>query len=379
MDAQATAPFLRHFRDLPDPRRHNVRHVFADILTIAILGVLCTCDDWDDVVVWATARRDWLGTFLALPNGIPCADTFARVFARLDPDAFERRFVAWTADLATAMRGEIVAVDGKTLRRSFAHAWDRQGAIHLVGAFAAGNRLVLGQLAVDGKGNEITAIPKLLELLSIGAATVTIDAMGCQREVAATIRQRQAHYVLAVKDNQPTLHAKVAALLDEAVLDRFAGMGHGYHESTDGGHGRVETRKVWVTDEVNWLGAELLGQWRDLASVAVVESTRDVMGKGASTERRYFISSHAGVDAALIARAIRAHWGIENGVHWQLDMTFNEDASRLRKGHGAANFSRLRRVALNLLKRAPGKGSLKGKRFRCSLEQAYLLQVLQSQ
>lgn len=383
MDATATAPFLRHFDDLPDPRRHNVRHVFTDILTIAILAVLCTADDWDDVVVWAKARQDWLKTFLTLPNGIPSPDTFARVFARLDPDAFERCFIAWTSDLAKAMDGgngggggDVVAIDGKTLRRSFGHAWERQQAIHLVSAWAADQQLVLGQLAVADKSNEITAIPKLLDLLDIKGATVTIDAMGCQREIAGNIREKAAHYVLSVKENQPTLHERVRKLLDEARLEKFAGMSHGYFEETSAGHGRIETRKVWVSDEVKWLGEELLAQWPGLSSIALVESTREVPGKGISTERRYFISSHAGVDAATMARRVREHWGVENRVHWQLDMTFDEDASRIRKDHGAQNVSRLRRLALNLLKRAPGKGSLKGKRFRCSLDQAYLLRVL---
>jgi predicted transposase YbfD/YdcC len=388
MDATATAPFLRHFRDLKDPRRHNVRHVLADILTLAILAVLCTADDWDDVVVWAKARHDWLKTFLALPKGIPSPDTFARVFARLDPDAFERCFVAWTSDLAKALggggggggggeggSGGEVAIDGKTLRRSFGHAWDRQ-TIHLVSAWAAEHQLVLGQLAVDDKSNEITAIPKLLDLLSLKGATVTIDAMGCQREIAGKIREKEAHYVLSLKENQPTLHQRVRKLLDEARLEKFTGMSHGYFEETSAGHGRIETRKVWVSDEVKWLGEELLGQWPGLSSIAMVESTREVPGKGVSIERRYFISSHGGVDAAAMARRVRGHWGVENRLHWQLDMTFDEDASRLHKDHGAQNFSRLRRLALNLLKRAPGKGSLKGKRFRCSLDQPYLLSVL---
>jgi predicted transposase YbfD/YdcC len=406
MDATATAPFLRHFCDLKDPRRHNVRHVFTDILTIAILAVICTADDWDDVVVWAKARHDWLKTFLSLPRGIPSPDTFARVFARLDPDAFERCFIAWTSDLARAMGDgsgggggggdDVVAIDGKTLRRSFGHAWERQ-TIHLVSAWAAEHQLVLGQLAVDDKSNEITAIPKLLDLLSLGGATVTIDAMGCQREIAGRIRGKRAHYVLAVKENQPTLHERVRKLLDEARLEMFAGMSHGYFEATNAGHGRIEMRKVWVSDEVKWLGEELLGQWPDLSSIAVVESIREVPAAGAAaakrgeskvtatakttakiktTERRYFISSHAGVDAAAMARRVRGHWGVENRLHWQLDMTFDEDASRIHKDHGAQNFSRLRRLALNLLKRAPGKGSLKGKRFRCSLDQAYLLSVL---
>jgi predicted transposase YbfD/YdcC len=357
--------------------------VLADILTIAILAVLCTADDWDDVVVWARARHDWLKTFLALPKGIPSPDTFARVFARLNPDAFERCFIAWTSDLAKAMGGgdkgdgnDVVAIDGKTLRRSFGHAWERQQAIHLVSAWAADHQLVLGQLAVADKSNEITAIPKLLDLLDIQGATVTIDAMGCQREIAGTIREKPAHYVLSVKENQPTLHERVRKLLDEARLEKFAGMSHGYFEETSAGHGRIETRKVWVSDEVRWLGEYLLGQWPDLSSIAMVESTREVPAKGVSIERRYFISSHGGVDAAAMARRVRGHWGVENRLHWQLDMTFDEDASRIRKAHGAQNVSRLRRLALNLLKRAPGKASLKGKRFRCSLDQDYLLTVL---
>jgi predicted transposase YbfD/YdcC len=215
-------------------------------------------------------------------------------------------------------------------------------------------------------------------LLSLnGATTVTIDAMGCQREIAGKIREKQAHYVLSVKDNQPTLHERVRKLLDEARLEKFTGMSHGHFEETSAGHGRIETRQVWVTNEVKWLGEALLGQWPGLSSIAMVESTRDVPGKGVSSvERRYFISSHAGVDAAAMARRVRGHWGVENRLHWQLDMTFDEDASRIHKDYGAQNVSRLRRLALNLLKRAPGKGSLKGKRFRCSLDQAYLLTVL---
>ena len=387
MDAQATAPFLRFFRDLKDPRRHNVRHRFDDILSIAILAVLCRADDWDEVVCWANAPDNlaFLRCVLALPNGVPCPDTFRRVFARIDPLAFERCFVAWSAALAVNLKGQVVNVDGKTLRRSFAHAWDRQ-MVHLVSAWAAGNQLVLGQLAVEGKGNEITAIPRLLDLLNLAGATVTVDAIGCQRQVAAKVLERGADYVLAVKDNQPTLHGKVKALLDEAILDRFAGMRHGYHEQTNGGHGRIETRRVWVTDEVRWLGKGLLALWPGLArgSLAVVESVREVIGSGKppSVERRYYISSRRdGVGeaaAAAMAEAIRGHWGVENGLHWQLDVTFGEDDSRLRAGDGAENFSRVRRIVLNLLKQAPGKRgqSVKCKRLRCSQDRAYLLAVL---
>jgi predicted transposase YbfD/YdcC len=380
MDAQATAPFLRFFTDLKDPRRHNVRHMFTDILTIAILGVLCRSNDWEEIVLWAQAEIGWLGTILALPNGIPSADTFARVFARINPRAFEACFVNWAAAVAGSLKGQVVAIDGKALRHSFEHAWDKQ-MIHLVSAFAAGRQLVLGQLAVDDKSNEITAIPRLLALLDVKGATVTIDAMGCQREIAADILAGKADYVLAVKENQPALHDKVTRLLDEARLERFAGMSHGYFEQTNGGHGRIETRKVWVTDEVKWLGDDLRKLWPGLASVAMVESTRVVAGGASSSsslERHYFISSRTGTDASAMAGAIRAHWGVENRLHWHLDVSFGEDASRLRKDHGAENFSRLRRMTLNLLKTAPGskRHSIKNKRFRCSIDRPYLLTVL---
>jgi predicted transposase YbfD/YdcC len=376
MDAQATAPLLRFFKDLLDPRRHNVRHMFTDILTIALLGVLCRCNDWSEVVLWARAEIQFLSSILTLRNGIPSTDTFRRVFSRIHPQAFEACFVNWMNAVAGELKGQVVAIDGKSLRHSFEHAWDKQ-MIHLVSAFVAGDQLVLGQLAVDGKSNEITAIPKLLDLLDINGAMVTIDAMGCQREIAAAIVAKRADYVLAVKENQPVLHEKVTLLLDEAKLDKFEGVSHGYFEQTSGGHGRIETRKVWVTDEVKWLGQELLAQWKDLSSVAMVESTRDLAGT-VSVERRYFISSRSGVDAAAMAGAIRGHWGVENHLHWQLDMTFGEDASRLRKDHGAENFSRLRRVTLNLLKTAPGekRQSIKNKRFRCSIDRKYLFTVL---
>lgn len=377
MDAQATAPFLRFFSTLQDPRRHNVRHMFTDILTIAILAVLCKSNDWEEVVCWADAEAEFLKSILPLPNGIPRADTFERVFARINPRAFEACFNAWSANLAGTLQDQVVAIDGKSLRRSFQHAWDKQ-MIHMVSAFATDHQLVLGQLTVDSKSNEIVAIPKLLTLLDIKGATVTIDAMGCQRQIASDIRAGKANYVLAAKENQPVLHEKVSKLLDEAMLEKFEGMRHGYSEQTTGGHGRIETRKVWVTDEVKWLGKELLEQWKDLSSVAMVESTRRVSGQKDSVERRYYISSRKGVDAPAMARAIRAHWGVENQVHWQLDVSFGEDASRLRKDHGAENFSRLRRVTLNLLKNAPHpkRQSIKTRRYRCSIDKKYLLTVL---
>jgi len=388
MDATQAGPgrapgevFLGFFAGLPDPRRHNAVHRFTDILTIAVLGVMCKADDWSEVRAWAVANAGWLGTFLALPRGIPSAGTFRRVFARVDPDAFERCFVGWAKALAAASAGRLVAVDGKALRRSFARAWDARGA-HLVSAWCGANRVVLGQLAVDAKTNEITAIPALLDLLDVTGAVVTIDAMGCQRDIAGTVVGKGADYVLGLKDNQPTLYAKAKALLDEAVLDGFRGMSHGHFAETNGGHGRVETRRVWVTDEVRWLGADLLAQWPGLASVAVVEGVRRDLGDltgAATTERRYFISSLPGCDDACaerVGRAVRGHWGVENRLHWRLDMAFREDESRIRKGHGAQNFSRLRRITLNQLKLAPGNDSLKIKRYLCSIDRQYLLDAL---
>ncbi len=384
MDAQATAFFFGFFADLPDPRRHNVRHLFTDILTIAILAVMSRSNDWSEVVLYARSRETWLATFLSLPKGIPCEDTFRRVFARIDPDAFERCFIRWTAALAEAggeaPEGRLIPLDGKTLRRSFEHAWNKQG-LHLVSAWCQHNQIVLGQLAVEEKSNEITAIPKLLEMLNIKKAVVTIDAMGCQREIAGQIRNQGGDYVLAVKENQPTLHDKVRLLLDEGVLDGFSGISHGYDEQTNKGHGRIEKRQTWMTDEVKWLGPELLALWPGLASVAMVQSTRqdlgDLTGK-VSVERRYYISSLKGTDAAKMAKAIRGHWGVENKLHWRLDMTFGEDESRLRKDHGAENFSRLRRIALNQLRKQPDKKiSLKGQRYLCSLDPEYLLKRLQ--
>ena len=387
MDAQATASLLRFFRDLTDPRAANARHLLSDILSIAMLTVLCGADGWEMVQAWGRGNLAWLSTFLELPHGIPSHDTFDRVFAMLDPLAFERCFNQWTATLVGNSQGLFVAVDGKTLRRSWKHAWSKT-PVHLVSAFATQNQLVLGQVATDAKSNEITAIPQLLAMLSLAGSTVTIDAMGCQREIARQIVvEQKAYYILAVKENQPTLYAKVKALLEEAILDNFAGMRHGYHEQTNGGHGRIERRRVWVTDQVQWLGQDLLAAWPGLACLVVVESTRqdlgDLSGK-ISVERRYFISSHKGIDAKLHAQAIRGHWGVENGLHWRLDVSMNEDQCRLRVKHGAENFSRLRRIALNKLKRweikkANGKvmkASLRLKQKSCGWSHKFLLEAL---
>jgi predicted transposase YbfD/YdcC len=288
--------------------------------------------------------------------------------------------MAWSQALSDGTEGRFIAIDGKTLRRSFRHAWARQG-LHLVSAWCDSNQLLLGQLAVEDKANEIAAIPKLLELLAPDALTgaiVTTDAMGCQKDIARTIRSKQAHYVLAVKGNQPTLHQKVKSLMDDAILERFKGMAGDARQQTDAGHGRIETRRVWCTPEVKWLGEAAEG-WCDLRSVGAVECVREDLSTGqVSTERRYFIASLDGAAADVFGAAVRQHWGVENKVHWTLDVGFGEDQSRIRKGHGAENFSRLRRIVLNKLRNfdTQRRVSLKTKRYRCLIDRQYLLDAL---
>lgn len=345
------------------------------MLTIAICGVICGADSWTEIEQFGEAKLAWFKTFLELPRGIPSHDTFGRVFAALDPDAFERCFMAWMQALVDPSDGRLIAVDGKTLRRSFEHAWDR-AAIHLVSAFACTNSLVFGQLTTEAKSNEITAIPKLLELLDLKGATVTIDAMGCQKTITQTLVDREAEYVLAVKENQPTLYRKVKALMDEAILEDFVGVAHDRCDETDGNHGRIERRRLWCTPEVHWV--QEAQEWTGLRSFVAVESTR-TLGAITTTERRYYISSLSGTDAAALARAVRGHWGIENQLHWALDMAFREDESRIRRGHSAENFSRLRRIALNLLKKEKSiRVGIKAKRLRAGWDHDYLLRVIQT-
>lgn len=368
-----------HFGDLPDPRRaQGKRHRLSDMIVIAVCAVICCADSWADVADFGRAKLKWFATFLDLPHGIPCQDTFERVFARLDPDAFERCFMSWTAALAGSSRGKLVAIDGKRIRGSFAHAWDHSTATHLLSAFVQENATVLGQLAVDCKANEVVAIPELLGLLDLHGATVTIDAIGCQTGIAGRIVRGGGDYVLAVKENQPALHDALRRNLDEMILEGFEGVRHGFAQAVDGDHGRIETRRAWVTDQLDdWLDAAQRERWPGLTSVAVIEATREAPLKPTSTERRYFISSLAGTDAPRMAGIVRGHWSVENKLHWVLDVSFAEDQARQRKDHSAENYSRLRRIALNLLRReTTRKRGVKGKRLNAAWDHDYLLKLL---
>lgn len=365
---------MDHFAELPDPRdARGLRHRLEDLLTIAMCAVVCGANDWEEVALFGEAKGKWFGTFLELPHGTASPDTFGRLFAALDPMALERCFAAWIQALSKSSGGQLIAIDGKTLRRSFDRAAGK-AAIHLVSAWAQANELVFGQLACEAKSNEITAIPKLLELLDLRGATVTIDAAGCQKEIARKIVDRGGDYVLALKANQPTMHAEVKLLLDHAIAGGGLGAALQSCQSVEGDHGRIETRRTWVTGEVDWF--EDRRQWAGLRCFAAVECER-IVGDKTTCERRYFISSLPGTDAEALARAVRGHWGIENKLHWVLDVVFNEDASRLRKGHGAENFSRLRRIALNQLKHeSTARLSIKKKRLRAGWDHDYLLKLL---
>jgi|SRR5579884_46769 len=377
MDASTAAPVLRLVGDVTDPRRHNRLHPLAPMIVMALIAILCGCDSWQDVAEHCQEREEWFKTFLDLPHGTPSHDTFGRVFARLDPLQLEGVLRRWMEALGQGSGGRLVAIDGKSLRRSFEHSWDKSGMAHVVGAFASENRVALAQLGVLDKENEIVAIPKLLAMLDLKGATVTIDAIGCQREIARQIADAKGHFVLQVKENQPALYQRVKSLMDLAILDKMEDWKGSSFEQTDAGHGRVETRTVYLTTEVEHLGEELRELWPSVKALAAVHRTREVIGRGsASTERHYFILSNPRCTAERAGHIIRGHWSIENGLHYVLDVSFDEDKSRVRKGHAAENLSRLRRLSANLLQLNRSKKSIKLQRKKCAWSEKYLLETL---
>ena len=362
---------IAHFETLTDPRVERTRaHKLLDMIAIALCAVICGADGWVDVENFGKAKNTWLTAFLELPNGIPSHDTFGRVFARLDPEQFRACFAAWMGEVAARLGLRQVAIDGKTLRGSHDRGQGK-AALHLMSAWATENHLSLGQAAVAAGSNEIPTIPKLLELLDLDGALVTLDAMGCQKEVAQAIRHQRADYILAVKENQPRLYEDIERLDEAAVADDYAGIESWGEEER--AHGREELRACWVLSDIG--GIRDREQWPDLRSVAVVVRERTA-GAKYSCERHDYISSRK-LRAKPFLQAVRRHWGIENSLHWILDVTFEEDRSRLRTDHGPENFALLRRLAVSHLKQADGgKGSLRGKRLVAGWSNDFLEQVL---
>jgi predicted transposase YbfD/YdcC len=370
---ESQAPLLSYFDSLTDPRVERSKlHSLSEIIFIAIAGTLAGAEGWRELEAFAHAKRDWLARYLTLPHGIPSDDTFRRVISRLDPVAFECCFREWIEAALGSSKGQLVSLDGKTLRGSYDHL-EGKAPLHLVSAWAAGNRMVLAQEAVTDHGNEITAMPKLLSILELQGCIVTIDAMGTQRSIAEQIVESGGDYVLSLKSNHPTLYEDVRTFFEEASAQGFVGIAHDQIKQTDGGHGRIEVRHLWCTQDIAWLRHQ--DRWAGLQSLIRVESRR-LVGDQESVDCRYFISSLP-ADAAALLGAIRGHWGIENQLHWVLDMSFGEDGSRVRKGYGPENLGLLRRIALNLLRKEQSRGSLKGKRKRAGWDNNYLAKVLE--
>ena len=366
----------KHFASVKDPRSGNAkRHLLVDILVMAICAAICGADTWVEVELWAQANRKWLGTFLELPNGIPSHDTFGRVFALLDPKQFRRCFLSWIQAVNKLTQGQIVAIDGKKLRRSHDRRCGKKALI-MVSAWATANGLVLGQLKVNAKSNEMKVIPELLQLLDLTGCIVTLDALNCQTKIATQIKAQNADYILAVKENQGKLYTDLKDLFAGCLAEHFTQVPHGYHRTVNKGHGRIEIRECWTLSEpefLDYLRPRRL--WTGLQTVILVRAERWLNGKR-TTALRYYISSLAN-DAKRLLESVRAHWGIENGLHWILDIGFREDESRMRKLNSPENFAMVRHVAHVLLKQEPtAKVGIKAKRLKAAWDRAYLLQVL---
>jgi predicted transposase YbfD/YdcC len=366
MSDSPVAPFSKHLECVQDPRRHNTRHLLHDILVVALCAIISGADSWTQVAEYGRSKLEWFKSFLPLPNGIPSHDTFGRLFAMIDPKEFQTFFKRWIQDFSESLQNKTVSIDGKTLRGSHDRA-SGKSAIHMVSAWLSGAGLVLGQRKTDDKSNEITAIPELIKTLALEGAIVTIDAMGCQKEIARTIIEKDADYILHLKENQKTLHDNVSLFFKDPgkPLDTF--------QTIDGDHGRIETRRYSTTDDIDWLQGN--HEWPDLKTIVQVVREREVEGT-ASKETAYFISSLENHPPA-IAKAIREHWGIENSLHWCLDISFREDHCRVRKDHAPENFGILRHMAINLLKREKSlKGGLQTKRLKAAWDHKYLLKIL---
>ena len=368
---------VQHFQDIKDPRvERTKKHQLTDILVIAILAVIAGAQGWEDMENYGISKKQWLEKFLALPHGIPADDTFRRIFEFINPEELNRCFLQWVETLVTKMGGEIIPIDGKTIRGSY----DRnqgKSALHIISAWSSEQRLVLGQMKVEDKSNEITAIPALLELLDITGSIITIDAMGTQTEIAKKIIDKKGDYVLALKANHPTLYNQVEEWFKKASVQQFQGIDVSYEKRVEKGHHRREIRQVWSVpvSAINNLYQPRL--WAGLQSVVMVVRVRHLWNKTTREVQFYLTSLHS--NAQLIGLAIRKHWGIENQAHWTLDCTFAEDACRIRSFHSPRNFALLRRIALNALNRElTYKRSLRQKMKRTAMDNDYMIQVLSS-
>lgn len=365
-----------NFNDINDPRKETINkyHIFIEILVIALCGTICGANHWTSIAAYGRAKEDWFRTFLKLPEGIPSHDTFNDVFTKIDAKQFEKCFISWVSSITHLLPGEVISVDGKTLRRSHDKGNGKQ-SIHMVSAWSTSNEIVLGQFKTEEKSNEITAIPMLLDMLSVEKCLVTIDAMGCQKKIAETILGKGADYLLAVKENQPSLYETINELFfksDDDVVDEHL---YDFSEQTNKGHGRVETRRCWVFTSLDKLTFDV-SVWKGLAAFVIIESERTLNGV-TTIEHRFYITSCKKKSASYFIKATRDHWHVENKLHWVLDVAFREDESRLRKGDGAENFSILRRIALNLLKKEKmDKTGVETKRLRAGWDNNYLKKVI---
>ena len=369
----AIRPLKEHFRSLKDPRaQHNIDHLLLDIVLITICAVICGADTWGEIEHYGIAKQEWLETFLELPNGIPSHDTFERLFARLRPEQVQQCFLNWVQAVFKITGGQLISLDGKTLRGSYERG-GKQGMIHMVSAWASENRLVLGQRKVSEKSNEITAIPELLKVLDLNGAVVSIDAMGCQTEIAAQIVAQEGDYVLALKGNQGDLHQDVQQLFDHAHRQNFRDIEHDVYETQEQGHGRQEIRRYWVMGNTEYLiGAE---NWAKLRTIGCVEFQRQV-GNKMTCERRYYLLSLP-LDATRFADSVRGHWGIENQLHWILDVGFREDKSRSTQGYCAENLAVIRHLAVNLIaQERSAKVGTRAKRLKAGWDDKYLIKIL---
>ena len=376
MEKEAIGSITKHFGELQDPRTGNAKaHIFLEILIIAICAVICGADGWSDIELFGKNKKDWLKTFLELPKGIPSHDTFGRVFGKIRPEEFQKRFIDWVQAIEKLTAGQVIAVDGKKLRRSHDQQTGKE-AIYMVSAWATENQLVLGQTKVADKSNEITAIPELLQLLDTTGCIVTIDAIGTQTKIAETIVAGGGDYLQAVKENQGQLFEDIQCLFEVDVAHGIDKAQHSYAQTVNKGHGRLEIRECWATEKEEYLALVRKHQnWKGLRSVVRIVSQRN-FGEKVETQTRYFISSLP-ADAKTILKVKRSHWKIENQLHWVLDIAFREDESRVRKDHSSENLAVLRHVALNLLKQEKtAKGGIHAKRLQAGWNNDYLLAIL---